>query len=170
MAPSTTPAATWLSLTALGRLYGISAVHCGRLLQQAGLRQADGNATHLALQQGLAYQHQPSRPRHGPLWAPQGCGPILEASGLQPMANTTLVQQWVTLLSALAEGSPSICTTAAEMATELPKDLVAPVNEGLRALGSPFQVQDPGRGPQRHSSRNGARHRRVGSGEASSRH
>lgn len=157
MAPSSSPAASWLSLTALGRLYGISAVQCGRLLHDAGLRQADGTATHLALQQGLAYQQQPARPRHGPLWAEQGCGPILEASGLKPMADATLVQQWVTLLSALDEGSPSICTTAAEMATDLPRELVAPVNEGLRALGSPFQVADQGR--SRLGARRGARHR-----------
>jgi hypothetical protein len=29
----------WLSLTDLGRIFGISAVHCGRLLSDAGLRQ-----------------------------------------------------------------------------------------------------------------------------------
>ncbi|MEY3735096.1 MAG: hypothetical protein RLZZ624_154 [Cyanobacteriota bacterium] len=166
MAPSSSPAASWLSLTALGRLYGISAVHCGRLLHDAGLRQADGTATHRALQEGLAYQQQPARPRHGPLWAEQGCGPILEASGLKPMANTTLVQQWVTLLSALDEGSPSICTTAAEMATELPRELVAPVNEGLRALGSPFQVADQGR--SRLSARRGGRPRHSSTSDARS--
>lgn len=149
MTPSPTPAATWLSLTALGRLYGISAVQCGRLLQDAGLRQADGAATDKALDQGLAYQSQPARPRHGPLWAPQACAPIFEARGLRPMANHTLVQQWVTLLSALEEGSPSISTTAAEMATELPNDLVAPVNEGLRAQGCAFQVPEPHRRSRR---------------------
>lgn len=153
MTPSPTPA-TWLSLTDLGRLYGISAVQCGRLLQEAGLRQRDGSATQTALEQGLAYQSQPARPHHGPVWAPQGCAPILEAQGLRPMARHTLVQQWVTLLSALEEGSPSISTTAAEMATELPNDLVAPVNEGLRALGSAFQVPDRhrrSRRPGRHA-------------------
>lgn len=154
------PTTTWVSLTALGRLYGISAVQCGRLLHDAGLRQADGNATPLALRQGLAYQHQPTRPRHGPLWAQQGCGPILEACGLRPMANHTLVEQWVTLLSALDEGSPSISTTAAEMATELPHHLVAPVNEGLRALGSPFQVAESGRRTRRPGGRAGAHGRR----------
>jgi hypothetical protein len=149
MAPSPIPAATWVTLTTLGRLYGISAVHCGRLLSDAGLRQNDGGATQEALQQGLAYQQQPTRPRHGPLWATQGCGPILEARGLRPMATDTLVQQWVTLLNALDEGSPSISTSAAEMATELPNHLVAPVNEGLRALGSAFQVPEPRRSGRR---------------------
>ena len=28
----------WLSLTDLGRIYGISAVHCGRLLSDAGVQ------------------------------------------------------------------------------------------------------------------------------------
>jgi len=151
MAPASTPTSDWVSLTALGRLYGISAVQCGRLLCEAGLRQANGSATSLAVQQGLAHENQPSRPRHGPLWAPQACGPIFEARGLRPMATQTLVQQWVTLLSALAEGTPAISTTAAEMATELPSQLVAPVNEGLRAVGSAFQVADAGRGSRRRS-------------------
>lgn len=153
MTPSPTPASTWVSLTALGRLYGISAVQCGRLLSDAGLRLSDGGATKEALQQGLAYQHQPTRPRHGPLWASQACGPILEARGLRPMATHTLVQQWVTLLSALDEGSPAISTSASEMATELPVHLVAPVNEGLRALGSNFQVPETGRGGRRRPGR-----------------
>ena len=169
MAPSSSHAASWVSLTALGRLYGISAVQCGRLLHDAGLRQADGTATDLALEQGLAFQHQPARPRHGPLWAEQGCGPILEANGLRPMATHTLVQQWVSLLSALDEGSPSICTTAAEMATDLPTELVAPVNQGLRAVGNAFQVPEPRR--NRAGAGRGARHRRSSvSSEESTRH
>jgi hypothetical protein len=162
MAPSPTPASTWVSLTTLGHLYGISAVQCGRLLRDAGLRLSDGGASKEALQQGLAYQQQPTRPHHGPLWASQGCGPILEARGLRPIATHTLVQQWVTLLSALDEGSPSINTSAAEMATELPTHLVAPVNEGLRALGSAFQVPEPKRRGRRlagHSSPHGHRSR-----------
>lgn len=170
MAPSSTSAATWVSLTALGRLYGISAVHCGRLLHDAGLRQLNGNATHKALEQGLAYQSQPARPSHGPLWAPQGCGPVFEALGLRPMASHTLVEQWVTLLSALDEGSPSISTTAAEMATELPSDLVAPVNEGLRALGCAFQVPEPRRSSRRLGGHSGAHAVRSSRGVSIGRH
>ena len=50
----------WLSLTDLGRIYGISAVHCGRLLSDAGLRQENSAPSCTALKQGLAYQHHPS--------------------------------------------------------------------------------------------------------------
>jgi hypothetical protein len=52
----------------------------------------------------------------------------------------TLVQQWAELLSALTEGSPSISTSADQMAEELPSDLVEPVNAELRQIGCSFQV------------------------------
>ena len=86
------------------------------------------------------------------------------------MASHTLVEQWVTLLCALDEGSPSISTTAAEMATELPSDLVAPVNEGLRALGCAFQVPEPRRSSRRLGGHSGAHAVRSSRGVSVGRH
>lgn len=126
----------WLSLTDLGRLYGLSALQTGRLLQQAGLRQASGSATPQALEQGLALQ----RPNHRPFWHHQACAAAFEAQGLQPVERQTLISQWAELLCALQLGSPSISTSAEEMARELPGELVEPVNRRLHQLGSPFQV------------------------------
>ena len=59
------------------------------------------------------------------------------------MQQTTLVEQWVSLLSALDAGSPSISTSAEQMAEDMPKDLVEPVNRQLRAIGCGFQVSRP---------------------------
>ena len=45
----------WLSLTDLGRMYGISAIHCGRALNLNGLRDQKGKPTQEAIQAGAAY-------------------------------------------------------------------------------------------------------------------
>jgi hypothetical protein len=135
--------APWLTLTGLGRIYGISAVHCGRLLSDAGLRDHDGQPSQRALEDKLAYQRHPQQGSRHALWQRQGCSAILEAGGLVPMQQTTLVEQWVALLSALDAGSPSITTTAAQMADDMPRDLVEPVNQQLRAMGCSFQVSRP---------------------------
>jgi hypothetical protein len=135
--------APWLTLTGLGRIYGISAVHCGRLLSDAGLRDLDGQPSRRALDDKLAYQRHPQQGSRHALWQHQGCSAILEAGGLVPMQHTTLVEQWVALLSALDAGSPSISTTAAQMADDLPLELVEPVNQQLQAIGCSFQVNRP---------------------------
>ena len=141
--PITAGPAPWLTLTGLGRIYGISAVHCGRLLSDAGLRDHDGQPSLRALDDKLAYQRHPHHGSRHALWQRQGCSAILEAGGLVPMQQSTLVEQWVALLSALDAGSPSISTTAAQMAEDLPRDLVEPVNQQLRAIGCGFQVNCP---------------------------
>jgi hypothetical protein len=126
----------WIGLTDLGRLYGLSALQTGRLLQQAGLRQANGDATAEALARGQALQ----RHQHRPLWHRQACAAALEGPGLQTVARQTLVEQWADLLDALQLGSASISTSAEDMASEMPAELVEPVNRRLQQLGSPFQV------------------------------
>ena len=130
----------WLSLTDLGRIYGISAVHCGRLLSDAGLREGNGAPSTSALEQGLAYQHHPHSPSPSAVWNARGCALMLEGQGLRPMAESHLIHQWADLLTALVQGSPSISTSAEEMAGDLPQDLVTPVNLELRQRGCSFQV------------------------------
>jgi hypothetical protein len=73
---------------------------------------------------------------------------VFQRAGLEPIQRTTLVQQWAELLSALTEGSPSISTSAADMAEDLPGELVEPVNAELRHIGCSFQVAE--RGHARH--------------------
>ncbi|MFM7394658.1 MAG: hypothetical protein ACKO22_09915 [Cyanobium sp.] len=129
----------WLSLTDLGRIYGISAVHTGKLLVAAGLRQANGEPSRKALMAGLARQQHPGH-HHQALWNREGCGPHLERQGVEPQQQRNLVGLWADLLTALQQGSPSIAVSAEEMAGDLPKELVAPVNRELRQRGSTFQV------------------------------
>jgi len=144
--PAANPAqAHWLSLTDLGRIYGISAVHCGRLLSEAGLseaglRQGNGAPSPSALRQGLAYQHHPQSPNPSAVWNAQGCSPLLQEQGLQPMAEHLLVGQWADLLVALLQGSSAISPSAEEMASDLPLELVRPVNLELQQRGCSFQV------------------------------
>ena len=144
----------WLSLTDLGRIYGISAVHCGRLLSDAGLRQQNGAPSSTALQQGLAYQHHATCPNA--VWNGEGCATLLQEQGLRPMAERNLIDQWADLLSALEQGSPSINTSAEEMASDLPANLVTQVNQELRQRGCNFQV-----GPQAQPKRRASACRRA---------
>jgi hypothetical protein len=79
--------------------------------------------------------------------------PSLRSSGDPPPRQTTvptgadasqqqrrLIGLWADLLSALQQGSPGIATSAEEMAGDLPRELVAPVNQELRQRGCSFQV------------------------------
>jgi hypothetical protein len=138
--PDPTAQADWLNLTDLGRLYGISAVLCGRLLAHAGLRHPDGAPTAMALHEELALLPHPHGHHRSALWNRRGCGRVLEAEGLRPMGQNRLVLLWADLLEALVHGSPAISTSAAEMAVELPRELVRPVNQELRERGTGFQV------------------------------
>jgi hypothetical protein len=139
----------WLSLTDLGRRYGISAVHTGRLLVTAGLRRSSGEPTAEALDAGLAIRPLPGH-HHTSLWHLKGCAPHLERLGLVPQGQPTLVSLWADLLSALLQGSPSISVSAEEMADDIPRDLVKPVNRELRQRGCSFRVNP------RHRLRTGA--------------
>jgi hypothetical protein len=130
----------WLSLTELGRLYGVSAVYTGRLLVQAGLRSPEGFPSCRALEQGLALCQHPGD-HHQALWSRQGCAPHLERQGLEPQQQRSLVGLWADLLSALQQGSPSISVSAEEMASDMPEELVRPVNRELRERGCSFQVK-----------------------------
>jgi hypothetical protein len=138
------PEPSWLSLTELGRLYGISAVLCGRQLSAAGLRRSDGSPTSHALSHGLALLAHPRAHHRSALWHRQSCGTLLEQQGLQPVAQNQLVQLWADLLEALLSDTGSISTSPEEMAAEVPNELVGSVNLELRQRGSRFKVASPG--------------------------
>lgn len=129
----------WLTLTEIGRLYGISAVHAGKLLQAAGLRQLDGLPSPEALRLGLAHRRH-SCPSRQTLWNREGCAPHLESQGLRPRSQRQLVDLWVDLISDLQQGAPAVVMSAEEVVADLPADLVAPVNRRLRERGCSFQV------------------------------
>jgi hypothetical protein len=129
-----------LSLTELGRLYGISAVQTGRLLVLSGLRSREGEPTARALREGIALCPHPGD-HHQALWSRHGCAAPLERQGLELQQQRSLVGLWADLLSALQQGSPSICVSAEEMADDMPQELVSPVNRELRERGCSFQVR-----------------------------
>ncbi|MFI0403487.1 MAG: hypothetical protein ACH34U_11325 [Cyanobium sp.] len=135
----TRSAPEWLTLTEIGRVYGISAVHTGKLLETAGLRQRDGRPSPEALRNGLALRRH-SSPSGPTLWNRQMCAPHLEQQGLQPRGQRQLVDLWAELLSALQQGSAAVAISPEDMAEEIPADLVAPVNLKLQEQGCAFQV------------------------------
>ena len=130
----------WLTLTEIGRVYGISAVHAGKLLQSAGLRQLDGRPSPEALRSGLAHRRH-SSPSGPTLWNREGCAPHLEQQGLQPRGQHQLVDLWADLLRELLQGSAAVAISPDDMAEEMPADLVVPVNLRLKEQGCAFQVR-----------------------------
>jgi hypothetical protein len=73
------------------------------------------------------------RPRHRRAAAAPGGDPPRPS-------ERRLITLWADLLSALQQGSPGIATSAEEMAGDLPRELVVPVNRELRQRGCSFQV------------------------------
>tara|TARA_B100001939_G_scaffold35505_1_gene27662 strand:- start:4253 stop:4891 length:639 start_codon:yes stop_codon:yes gene_type:complete len=137
----------WLTLTDLGRRFGLSAVGCGRILSTAGMRDDDGLPSDVALDGGYAYRRPDQNANRSVLWHEERCTELLQSLGLHAVDEQQLVSQWADLLSALDEGSPSISASAEQMAEDMPKHLVAAVNARLQLLGCGFQVA---RSKQRH--------------------
>ena len=52
----------WLSLADLGCIYGISAIHCGRVLEKQGLRDSYGSPTPWAIEAGVSTTKGPKNP------------------------------------------------------------------------------------------------------------
>ena len=142
----------WLSLTDLGRIYGISAIHCGRSLEQQGWRDRRGRPTPAALEAGAAMHAGPHGQGRSVLWNRAICGTHLESQGYEPMSRSLLVDQWTQLLEALELGSPSINATADQMAEDMPKELVEDVNDQLAARGCTYRVSRPARQERRSAS------------------
>ncbi|MBM5817381.1 MAG: hypothetical protein FJ083_12590 [Cyanobacteria bacterium K_Offshore_surface_m2_239] len=129
----------WLTLTELGRLYGLSAVTIGKVLQASGLRQLDGRPSPEALRQGLAFQRH-SSPSRQTLWDRDGCAPHLEHQGLKPLRQRSPLELWADLISDLQQGTPAVVMSAEDAAEEVPAELVGPLNRRLRERGCSFQV------------------------------
>jgi hypothetical protein len=124
-------------------------VSCGRLLIQAGLRQLDGRPTERALKLGLAQASGQGLQRgRATLWQQSGCAAVLEGDSERHVKQPTLVEQWAELLWALKQGTPSITTSAEQMAEDLPHELVGAVNRQLQDKGWDFQVSHHPSKPQ----------------------
>ncbi len=134
------PSSNWLSLTDLGRIYGISAIHCGKALQQGGFRDQHGYPTPRAVKVGAAHTSGQQNPPKSTVWNSTICKTFFEKTGYQPISRTQQIEQWVQLLAALEEGSPGIATTPAQMAEDLPSEYVGEVNNLLAKRGCLFRA------------------------------
>ena len=136
--PMATP--TWLSLTDLGQLFGISSTHCGRALDRSGWRDRHGRPTATAVEAGAANSSGSNVQPRTAVWNSKVCSTLLQSQGYKRITRAQHVKQWVALLEALSEGSASITTTPEQMAEELPSELVADVNAQLSSRGCRFQA------------------------------
>ena len=132
---------TWVSLNDLGRFYGISAIHCGKILNQRGWRDRRGQPSAEALKVQAARHLGPHGQTQSVVWNQELCGGLLEANGHQPVSLSRQIDQWSQLLEAMQSGSPSITATAAQMAEDMPNELVDGVNQQLAERGCSFRVQ-----------------------------
>ena len=130
----------WLSLTDLGRIYGISAIHCGKTLQREGLRDHNGYPTPRALKVGAAYTNGQNNPPRATVWNSEICQSLFEKTGYQPINHSSQIEKWVDLLHALEEGSPAISATPAQMAEDLPEEFIGEVNKLLAERGCNFRA------------------------------
>ncbi len=131
---------TWISLNDLGRFYGISAIHCGKILNQRGWRDRRGQPSAEALKVQAARHLGPHGQTQSVVWNQELCGGLLEANGHQPVSLSRQIDQWSQLLEAMQSGSPSITATAAQMAEDMPNELVDGVNQQLAERGCSFRV------------------------------
>ena len=131
---------TWISLNDLGRCYGISAIHCGKILNQQGWRDRRGQPTAEGFKAEAARHLGPHGQMQSVVWNQKLCGDLLEAKGHQPVSLSRQIDQWSQLLEAMQSGSPSITATAAQMAEEMPNELVDGVNQQLAERGCSFRV------------------------------
>ena len=131
---------TWISLNDLGRFYGISAIHCGKILNQRGWRDRRGQPSAEALKVQAARHLGPHGQTQSVVWNQELCGGLLEANGQQPVSLSRQIDQWSQLLEAMQSGSPSITATAAQMAEDMPNELVDGVNQQLAERGCSFRV------------------------------
>lgn len=142
--PSSSPTShqVWLTLTELGRHFGISAVHCGRHLSQAGLRDDDGLPLSKAIDRGYAYKRPEQNANLSVLWNYDRCSGVLRQHGLSSLEDQQLVEQWADLLEALHAGSPAILLTPQEMAdSDMPHHINDWVNQCLVARGSHLRIR-----------------------------
>ena len=134
---------TWVTLNDLGRSFGISSIHCGRALEHEGWRDRNGLPTDAALEAGAVEQRMAHIGGRSVLWNANVCADVLEKRGYRPVTRSEHIGQWADLLEAMTAGSPSIATTADQMAEDLPPDLVEDVNRQLSRRGCRFQVCRP---------------------------
>jgi hypothetical protein len=134
------PSPQWLTLSDLGRRFGLSAKHCGLALDHQGWRDRNGQPTQTAITAGAAQSYNNHHHRSSNRWNADICGTVISREN-HSINRGEHVEQWVTLLEAMEEGSASISTSTDQMAKDLPMDLIEEVNHQLSHRGCGFQVR-----------------------------
>ena len=88
----------WLTLSDLGHRFGLSARHCGRVLDHEGWRDRSGHPTQAAIAAGAAQQHNSRYHIPSNRWNAEICATVLSSHGQRPLKRSERVSQWVTLL------------------------------------------------------------------------
>ncbi len=130
----------WLTLSDLGRRFGLSARHCGHALDHEGWRDRNGQPTEAAITAGAAQRHNHHHHRPSNRWSLEVCTAILSSHVKSPIHRSEQISQWATLLEAMEEGSASLSTSTDQMAEDLPLDLIEDVNHQLSHRGCRYQV------------------------------
>ena len=112
------PQPEWLTLTDLGRLYGISAMHCGRLLQRA--ESSPASSFIVLTEPGILHQMRQRLPRKSFFEVPGGDG--CSCNACPYMRLNTLEKLW----SCLRRGQPAI-----ELDDDLRRRALVPIERML---------------------------------------
>jgi len=128
---------TRLSLTNLSRNLNTTPIECNKALRKHGWLDINGHPTRSALEAGAAAAStkEETTACNKAIWNIGVCKHLLEKNVSPPINNNLEIEQWTNLLEALEEGSPSINTTAEEMARDLPQNLISGVNDQLKIRG-----------------------------------
>ena len=131
------PSSTRLSLNNLSRNLNIPSIECNKALRKHGWLDINGHPTRTALEVGAAAAStkEETTASNEAIWDIGVCKQLLEKNVSRPIKNNLEIEQWANLLEALEEGSPSINTTAEEMARDLPQNLISGVNDQLKIRG-----------------------------------
>ena len=131
----------WLTLSDLGRRFGLSARHCGRVLDHEGWRDRSGQPTEAAMTAGAAQRHNRHHYSSPNCWNVDVCAALISSHGHRPLHRSEQISQWVTLFEAMEEGSAAFTMSIDQMAEDLPLELIEEVNRQLSHRGCRFQVQ-----------------------------
>lgn len=142
----------WISLAELADMFGISTLHCNRVLEHQGWRDRHGQPTPAALEAHAAHNHGPGGRSRQTLWNKSVCSAVFKAQGYKATSRKQQVRQWAQFLEAMDVGSPSISTTADQMAADVPQDLVSAVNDQLAARGCRYRISSHQHAQARHGT------------------
>ena len=102
----------WLTLSDLGRRFGLSAKHCGHALDHQGWRDCNGHPTQAAITAGAAQRHNTHHHSPSNRWNADICATVISSHGHHPIH----LQQVGILCLKCKKASSEVCWKTAKMA------------------------------------------------------